>query len=98
MAERSDLIPRDVDAIQAEALGEGGLHRREDFLDGDGASEQASKAGDAIVADTAGDDDIEVGEIGADVEGKAVLGDPAAGLDADGRELFRMRGAHAEHG
>src|SRR5207249_2197035 len=40
------------------------------------------------IRNSAGNDEVEVIEIGGDVEGKSVAGDPAGKPHADGRQLF----------
>ena len=45
------------------------------------------KAGDAAVADAAGDDPLEVAEVGGDVEREAVGGDALRDVNADGGEF-----------
>lgn len=44
-------------------------------------------AGDGAASQAAGDDELEVGEVGGDVEGEAVGGDPLADADAHGGDL-----------
>ena len=60
--------------------------------EGDVAAEFGAEGGDGAVGggDAAGDDAAEVGEIGRDVEGEAVVGDPAFDGHAEGGEA----GAH----
>src|SRR5258708_2709098 len=58
------------------------------FVEGDVAVEKFFKGGGFAVGDAAGNDQVEVAEVGGDVEGEAVGGDPAADVDADGGEFF----------
>src|SRR6267142_4342773 len=58
------------------------------FVEGDVAVEKFFERGGFAVGDAAGNDQVEVAEVGGDVEGEAVGGDPAADVDADGGELF----------
>src|SRR5690606_16904496 len=68
-----------------ESVGGEGL----DFLEIDGAAELRVQGGDGAVGrgDAAGDDALEVGEVGVHVEGEAVVGDPAAHGHADGGDF-----------
>ena len=51
-------------------------------------TDELAEGGDALVGNAAGDDQIEVAEVGAHVEREAVARDPAADPDADRRELL----------
>ena len=51
------------------------------------AAEFLLHRGDRLGRDAAGDDEVEVAEVGVDVEGEAVGGDEAGDVDADGGEL-----------
>jgi hypothetical protein len=50
------------------------------------------EAGDGLVSDAAGVDELEVAEVGGDVEGEAVGGDSAGDVDADGADFAFARG------
>ena len=52
------------------------------------SAELALQARDAAAADAAGHDQVEGGEVGRDVEGEAVRGDPARDAHADGADLL----------
>lgn len=49
-------------------------------------------AGHCPTREAAGDDEVEVGEVGVNVEGEAVHGDPAADADAHGGDLGGGKG------
>ena len=52
--------------------------------------------GDGAVGDAAGDDPVEVAEVGGDVEGEAVRGDRLGNVDADGCDFFLADAAAGE--
>ena len=52
--------------------------------------------GDGAVGDAAGDDPVEVADVGGDVEGEAVRGDRLGDVDADGGDLFLVYAAAGE--
>ena len=52
------------------------------------AVEEFFEGGGFAVRDAAGDDEVEVAEVGGDVECEAVGGDPAADVDANSGEFF----------
>lgn len=54
---------------------------------GAGVAQDGFHAGDGAASQAAGDDELEVGEVGGDVEGQAVGGDPLADADAHGGDL-----------
>ena len=54
----------------------------------DTALEKFFEGGGFAVGDAAGNDEVEVTQIGGDVVGKTVGGDPAADVDANGGEFF----------
>ena len=57
-------------------------------------AEQALQRYDARVRDSAGNNRVEVAQVGGDIEGKAVRGDPARDMHANGAQLaWRGRGA-----
>ena len=45
------------------------------------------KAGDGVIADATGDDQIEVAQVGGDVEGEAVGGDAAGDVNTNGGDF-----------
>ena len=57
-------------------------------VEGNGAAEGAFEGGGAFALDAAGDDEVEEAEVGGDVEGEAVGGNPAAEVNAEGGEFF----------
>lgn len=61
---------------------------RPNFVERDIALEELFEGGGFAVGDAAGNDEIEITQVGGDVIGKAVRGDPAADVDADGGEFF----------
>ena len=61
---------------------------RLDFIELDVAAEKLFERGGFAVSDATGNDEIEEAEIGGDVVGKTVGGDPAADVDTDGSEFF----------
>src|SRR5690242_14171339 len=61
---------------------------RFDFVERDVAVEKFFEGGGFAVGDAAWNDEVEVAEVGGDIEGEAVGGDPSADVDADGRKLF----------
>src|SRR5882762_1539469 len=58
------------------------------FVERDVAVEKFFEGGGFAVGDAAGNDEVEIAEVGGDVEGETVGGDPAADVDADGGEFF----------
>src|ERR1700720_4489593 len=58
------------------------------FVEQNVAVEEFFEGGGFAVGDAAGNDEVEVAEVGGDVVGKAVGGDPATDVDADGGEFF----------
>jgi hypothetical protein len=52
------------------------------------ALEKFLKGGGFTIGDAAGNDEVEIAEIGCNVIGKAVRGNPSADVNADGREFF----------
>jgi hypothetical protein len=58
------------------------------FVEGDVAMEEFFEGGGFAVGDAAGNDEVEVAEVGGDVVGEAVGGDPPADVDTDGGEFF----------
>src|SRR5579862_7668491 len=65
-------------------MGEAGF----DFVEGDGAMEELFEGGGFAVGDAAGNDEVEIAQVGRNVVGKAVGSDPAAQVHADGGEFF----------
>src|SRR5262245_47831106 len=55
-------------------------------------AQQASQRSDSPVVDAAGDDQVEIAEVGRGVEGEAVAGNPARDADANRRELVAFIG------
>src|SRR3982751_1447311 len=55
--------------------------------------EEDGEGGHSTVGDAAGDDQVETGEIGRDVEGEAVAGHPAGDADANRGQLVVSTGA-----
>jgi hypothetical protein len=58
------------------------------FVRRDIAVEEFFERGGFAIGDAAGNDEVEVAEVGGDVEGETVGGDPAADVDADGSEFL----------
>src|SRR5260221_9165330 len=58
------------------------------FVERGVAVEEFIEGGSFAVGDAAGNDEVEIAEVGGDVEGETVGGDPAADVDADGGEFF----------
>src|ERR1700739_3535510 len=68
----------------SEVVGEAGLY----FGKGDITREKFFEGGGFAISDAAGNDEIEVAEVGGDVVSEAVGGDPAANVDTNGGEFF----------
>ncbi len=66
---------------------EGGAVGGDDDLEGWWGVEETGERGDLSVGDAAGDDGVEPGEVGIDVECEAVAGDAALDADADGGDF-----------
>jgi hypothetical protein len=77
-----------AEAAEAELGAERLDHAGADLGQGDRAAEQPRQAGDAAVRDAAGDDRLEVGEVGVDVHGEAVEGDVALDRHPDRHHLL----------
>src|SRR6266849_5869431 len=58
------------------------------FVQRDIAVEEFFEGGGFAIGDAAGNDEVEVAEVGGNVEGEAVGGDPAADMDTDGGKFF----------
>jgi hypothetical protein len=69
-------------------LGEVVCETRLYFFESDVAVEELFKGGGFAVGDAAGNDKVEIAEVGGDVVSEAVGGDPAADVDADGGKFF----------
>lgn len=83
-------VRRSAFGVFAEACAERSDHRGLDGVHvGGGGAEFTREAGDGPTGEAAGDDEVEVIEVGGDVEGEAVHGDPAADADAHGADFGR---------
>jgi hypothetical protein len=71
--------------VEREEIGEVVSEARFDFAEVNRALEEFFERGCFAVGYAARDDEIEIAEIGRDVVGESVRGDPAADVDADGR-------------
>jgi hypothetical protein len=58
------------------------------FFERDVAVKEFFEGSGFAVGDAAGNDQVKIAEVGGDVEGETVGGDPAADVDADGGEFF----------
>ena len=85
---REELLGREFARRERKELGEILSQARLYLVQRDIAVEKFFEGGGFAVGDAAGNDEVEVTEVGGDVEGKAVRGDPAADMDADGGEFF----------
>src|SRR5690606_33248302 len=82
------LLERTGARREREHVTERAEHRISEQLSAGGpVAELARKRGHAYVSDSARHDKVEVGEVGAHIEREAVPGDPALGVDANGRQL-----------
>ncbi len=94
-----EFIECNGEKLKTEKLGEVLKQARFHFGQGDGTVEEFFERSGFAFSDAAGDDEIEVTEIGGNVIGKAVRSDPAADVHADGGELFfRGRGGNPDAG
>jgi len=73
---------------KGEKFGEMGREAGADFVERHVAMEELFERGGFAVGDTAGNDEVEVAQIGGNIVGEAVRSDPAADVDTDSSELF----------
>ena len=71
----------------AEHFGEARHHTSFDVVHRRRVSEPLRERGDRLVRDAAGHDQVEIGQVGIDIEREAMTGDPARDADANRREL-----------
>lgn len=71
----------------AELVGDLGGEVVKNIADRDFVAEFAGEAGDGFVGDATGDDEVKWGEVVVDVEGEAVVGDPAGDAGAEGADF-----------
>jgi hypothetical protein len=85
--------------IEGEEIGEVVGEARFCLVERDSAGEEFFERGGLAIGDAAGNDKIEVAEVGGDVVSEAVRGDPAADVNADGGEfLFAGAVLHPDAG